>query len=68
VVLTGGTAKLKDINVLLHNELGVDVEIADPSYGLLRDMDAEELFEENLQEYTVAIGLALRGWDEEEQK
>ena len=61
VFLTGGTAKLKDIDVLLSNELSVDVEIADPSYGLLKDMDNPELFEENLQEYTVAIGLALRG-------
>ena len=61
VFLTGGTAKLKDIDVLLSNELSVDVEIADPSYGLLKDMENPELFEENLQEYTVAIGLALRG-------
>jgi type IV pilus assembly protein PilM len=65
VILTGGTAKLKDIEVLLSNELSVDVEVGDPSYGLLRDMDSEELFEENLQEYGVAIGLALRGCDEE---
>ena len=61
VFLTGGTAKLKDIDVLLSNELSVDVEIGDPSHGLLKDMDNPELFEENLQEYTVAIGLALRG-------
>lgn len=61
VFLTGGTAKLKDIDLLLSNELSVDVEIADPSYGLLKDMDNPELFEENLQEYGVAIGLALRG-------
>ena len=47
--------------MLLSNELSVDVEIADPSFGLLKDMDNPELFEENLQEYTVAIGLALRG-------
>jgi len=66
VILTGGTAKLKDIEVLLSNELSVDVEVGDPSYGILRDMDTEELFEENLQEYGVAIGLALRGCDEEE--
>ena len=68
VVLTGGTAKLKDIDQLLSNELAVDVEVGDPSFGLLTDMDNEELFEENLQEYTVAIGLALRGCGTDEDK
>lgn len=66
VFLTGGTAKLKDIDLLLSNELSVDVELADPSYGLLKDMENPELFEENLQEYAVAIGLALRGCTTEE--
>lgn len=61
VFLTGGTAKLKDIDVLLSNELSVEVELADPSYGLMKDLENPELFEENLQEYAVAIGLALRG-------
>jgi type IV pilus assembly protein PilM len=66
VILTGGTAKLKNIDVLLSNELAVDVEIGDPSHGLMRNLDDEELFEECLQEYTVAIGLALRGMEEAE--
>ena len=65
VILTGGAAKLKDIHILLSNELGVEVTLADPSYGLTREIDSQELFEENLQEYSVAIGLALRGWEEE---
>jgi|GEM_PF-443339 len=67
IVLTGGTARLKGIDTLLSNELGVEVEVGDPSLALLRDLDDEEVFEEHLQEYAVAIGLALRGCDTEEE-
>jgi type IV pilus assembly protein PilM len=65
VVLTGGTANLKNIDVLLSNELAVDVELGNPSFGLNRAMDNEDSFDENIQQYAVAIGLALRGCEED---
>lgn len=65
VILTGGTANLKNIDVLLSNELAVDVELGNPSCGLQRVLDNEEAFEENLHQYAVAIGLALRGCEED---
>ena len=43
------------------NELGVDVNIGNPLEGIAITVpDTEELYN-NLQQFTVAIGLALRG-------
>ncbi|MBW7875791.1 MAG: type IV pilus assembly protein PilM [Candidatus Cloacimonetes bacterium] len=61
VILTGGTAKIKDIDKLLSSELSVEVVLGDPSVGILRALPNEDSFIENLQQYSVAIGLALRG-------
>lgn len=61
VVLTGGTAKLKNLDVFLTNEFGIDVELADPLQGVEVAIPNPELLEDYLQDFTVAIGLALRG-------
>lgn len=43
------------------NELGVEVDAANPLEGInIAAPDAGELYD-NLQQFTVAIGLALRG-------
>ncbi len=63
VILTGGTAKLKNIDTLLSNELSVDVELGDPSFGLQKAMPNEDLFMDNLHQFSVALGLAMRGVD-----
>lgn len=61
VILTGGTAKLKNLDVFLTNEFGIDVELADPLQGVEVAIPNPELLEDYLQDFTVAIGLALRG-------
>ncbi|PCJ20062.1 MAG: hypothetical protein COB02_05545 [Candidatus Cloacimonadota bacterium] len=65
VILTGGSSRLKGIEVLLENELSVKVRLGEPAYGYPRDMDQEEMFEESLQQYVTAIGLAMRGFGED---
>ena len=61
VILTGGTSKLKNLDVFLTNEFGIDVEMADPLQGIEVAIPNPEVLEDYLQDFTVAIGLALRG-------
>lgn len=61
VVLTGGTSKLKNLDVFLTNEFGIDVEMADPLYEVEVNVPNPELLTEFLQDFSVAIGLARRG-------
>ncbi|PKK91805.1 MAG: hypothetical protein CVV64_03850 [Candidatus Wallbacteria bacterium HGW-Wallbacteria-1] len=61
IILTGGSAKLKNIDLFLANELGIEVEIGDPLYDLGVDIPDQEELQEKLLELTVAIGLAMRG-------
>ena len=61
IILSGGSANLSGFNTYLMNELGVDVQIGNPLEGIAINVpDTEDLYS-NLQQYTVAIGLALRG-------
>lgn len=61
IVLSGGTANLKNFHTYLSNELGVDVYMGNPLEGInVTASDTEGLFN-GLQQFTVAIGLALRG-------
>ena len=61
IILSGGSANLKNFNTFLMNELGVEVDAANPLEGInIAAPDAGELYD-NLQQFTVAIGLALRG-------
>jgi type IV pilus assembly protein PilM len=61
VILTGGTSKLRNLDVFLTNEFGIDVELADPLHGIEVAVPNQEVLEDYLQDFTVAIGLALRG-------
>lgn len=61
VILSGGSANLKGFSTFLMNELGVDVNLGNPLEGISINVpDPDELYS-NLQQFTVSIGLALRG-------
>ena len=61
IILSGGSSNLKSFNTYISNELGVDVFMGNPLEGIaVTAPDPDELYD-NLQQYTVAIGLALRG-------
>lgn len=61
IILSGGSANLKSFNTYLSNELGVDVYMGNPLEGVpVTAPDTETLYN-NLQQFSVAIGLALRG-------
>lgn len=60
VVLSGGGAKTPGLVIYLANALGLEVQEADPWYGIIKDnsMAAKLALEAPL--YSVAVGLALR--------
>ncbi len=61
IILSGGSANLKGFDTYLMNELGVDVVKGNPLEGInIAASNTEDLYN-NLQQFTVAIGLALRG-------
>lgn len=64
VILTGGTSKLRNLDVFLTNEFGIDVEMADPLAGVEVAIPNPEVLDDYLQDFTGAIGLALRGLSE----
>lgn len=61
IILTGGTANLPNFNAFLMNELGVDVDLGNPLENISVTVPDTEGLYNNLQQYAVAIGLALRG-------
>lgn len=61
IILSGGSANLKSFNTYLSNELGVDVYMGNPLEGIAVTVPETEILYNNLQQFTVAIGLALRG-------
>jgi type IV pilus assembly protein PilM len=61
IILSGGGANLRNFNTYLSNELGVDVYMGNPLEGIqVTTPDTDELYN-NLQQFSVALGLALRG-------
>ncbi|MCK9223543.1 MAG: type IV pilus assembly protein PilM [Candidatus Muirbacterium halophilum] len=60
IILTGGTSKLPNIDAFLANELGIEVEFADPFVDLGVSVPNMDELEEYKQELTAAIGLGLR--------
>lgn len=61
IILSGGSANLNGFSTYLMNELGIDVNPGNPLEGIAITVpDTDELYN-NLQQFTVAIGLALRG-------
>ncbi|MBF0546599.1 MAG: type IV pilus assembly protein PilM [Candidatus Riflebacteria bacterium] len=61
IILSGGSSNLKNFNTYLSNELGVDVYMGNPLEGITVTAPDTELLYNNLQQFTVAIGLAMRG-------
>ncbi len=61
IVLTGGGAKLPGLVIYLANNLGLEVQEADPWSFLEKDQSIQPKMLANGVHYTVAVGLALRG-------
>ena len=62
VILSGGSARLKNLDKFLSQRLGVPVEIADPLSRIKYDPTTFKL-EEILPSFSVAVGLALCATD-----
>lgn len=60
VVLSGGGAKLPGLVIYLANNLGLEVQEADPWYFVAKDKALKSKLAEEAPIYTVAVGLALR--------
>lgn len=60
IFLSGGTAYLRNIDIFLANELGIEVMISDPMYGVDLAVADEEGFMSHSLELSAAVGLALR--------
>ncbi len=67
IIITGGLANLKGLKEFLQSELGLQIELANPWVNVLpaplKSMPELEVWES--QQYTTAIGLALRGISEQ---
>jgi type IV pilus assembly protein PilM len=62
IYLTGGTSKLKNLDAFLANELGIEVELADPLIGInIDNIEDQDLLFDNVLELTSAFGLGMRG-------
>lgn len=61
IILSGGSSNLKSFNTYLSNELGVDVYMGNPLEGISVTCPDTDTLYNNLQQFTVAIGLALKG-------
>ena len=62
VLLSGGTAKLPGIDVYFARNTGVESAIANP-WKMLADQEVPKDIIDNAVDYTVAAGLAVRGYD-----
>ncbi|KKR81238.1 MAG: type IV pilus assembly protein PilM [Candidatus Daviesbacteria bacterium GW2011_GWA1_41_61] len=60
MVLSGGGAKMPGLVIYLANNLGMEVQEADPWASIQKDRSIESKLEENTVQYVVAVGLALR--------
>ncbi len=60
VVLSGGGAKMPNLVVYLANNLGLEVQEADPWYLISKDKALVSKLAQDAPLYSVAVGLALR--------
>lgn len=60
VVLTGGGAKLPGLVVYFANNLGLEIQEADPWYFIEKDQAVQPKLLADAANYTVAVGLAMR--------
>jgi len=62
IVLCGGTAKLPGIDLFFADSLGIETAIANP-WQVLTSQDLPKEILDNASDYTVAVGLAMRGYE-----
>lgn len=60
VVLSGGGAKMPGLVIYLANNLGLEVQEADPWYFVTKDKNVTGKLATEAPHYSVAVGLALR--------
>lgn len=60
VVLSGGGAKLPGLVIYFANNLGLEVQEADPWYFVAKDKSLKNKLEAEAPFYSVAVGLALK--------
>ena len=60
VVLTGGGAKMPGLVIYFANNLGLEVQEADPLYSVIKDKNLISKLAQEAPSYSVAAGLALR--------
>ena len=60
ILLTGGSARLRNIDSYFANELGIEVTLGNPLEGIVANVPNPEQLQEHMLELTAAIGLALR--------
>ena len=60
VVLSGGGAKMPGLVIYLANNLGLEVQEADPWYLITKDKALAGKLSQEAPTYSVAVGLALR--------
>ena len=62
IVLSGGTAKLPGIQLFFAENLGIETAIANP-WQVLTNQNLPKEMLDNAAEYTIAVGLAMRGYE-----
>lgn len=60
IVLSGGGAKMPGLVVYLANNLGLEVQEADPWYAIAKDSNLTSKLSQDAPTFSVAVGLALR--------
>lgn len=60
VVLSGGGAKMPGLVVYFANNLGLEVQEADPWYAITKDKSLISKLAQDAPSYSIAVGLALR--------
>lgn len=60
LVLTGGGAKMPGLVIYFANNLGLEVQEADPWYSIGKDKNLISKLSQDAPSYSVAVGLALR--------
>lgn len=60
VVLSGGGAKMPGLVIYFANNLGLEVQEADPWYPIAKDKALDSKLSQEAPSYSVAVGLALR--------
>lgn len=68
VLLSGGTAKMKGIEKYFSSALGINVAVGNPWRRIIVKENASSLIKNLGGSFSVAIGLALRGLEEQKHK